>query len=482
MRSSEFWQYFDSVSLLLGPRAATFARAFEYLDQFSRPVGIVETGCLRESNSFALSGGSTVLFDKYTEFHPASVVYSVDIDADAGAVKRRSKFVSARVHMKQGNSVALLKRLADSPPANLAAVDLVYFRAREVNQDDEFSSAWHQIKELLAVSPLVHAETLLMIDDGSSSLSELVSAEGNLQVIAHRKAGRMGKLAAEYFEQIGSEKVFEGYQSGWTRMRGSVRAAVPPSAFLTAIVTASPQGKFAVGIEDEFIGRSLRQTGTNGLHEIERAAAHFGRDDEVLVVGTHVGTIAIPLAARCRHITLIEANPWTFKLLQCNLILNDVHNATALHMAASDKKEMLKFVMNTHNSGGSKRLPLVREHMYFYDNPAVVEVPAEPLDDRFADREFALIFMDIEGSEYFALKGMQKILGKAGTLIVEFLPHLLTNVAGVSPEQLVAEIAPHFNKLFIPSRNQSVGREEFGSVLRAMFDADEADQGIVFTK
>jgi FkbM family methyltransferase len=482
MRSNDFWQYYESVSPQLGARASTFAKAFEYLDRFSRPVGIVATGCLSASGDVAQDGGSTLLFDKYTEFHPGSVVYAVDIDADAHAVERLSKLVSARVHMKQGNSVALLKRLADSPPANLASVDLVYFHARETNQDAASSRARHQIKELLAVSPLVHAETLLVIDDSPASFSGHASAAGSLQVIARRKDGGMGKLAAEYFEQIGAEMVFEGYQCGWIRMRGGVRAAVPPSAFLAAIVTASPQGKFAVGIEDEFIGRSLRQTGTNGLHEIERAATRFGRDDEVLVVGTHVGTIAIPLAARCRHITLIEANPWTFKLLQCNLILNEVRNATALHMAASDKKEMLKFVMNTHNSGGSKRLPRVREHMYFYDNPMVVEVPAEPLDDRFADREFALIFMDIEGSEYFALQGMQKILGKAGTLIVEFLPHLLTNVAAASPEQLVALIAPHFNKLFIPTRNQSVGREEFGPVLRAMFDADEADQGIVFSK
>jgi FkbM family methyltransferase len=480
MRSNEFWQYYDSISQQLGARAATFAKAFEYLDRFSRPVGIVETSCIRRPDSFAQDGGSTVLFDKYTEFHPGSVVYSVDIDA--AAVDSCRKLVSARVHLKRGDSVAILKRLADSPPANLPCVDLVYFHAQSTYLDDVAPSAWHQIKELLAVSPLVHPETLLMIDDSPNSFPGFKHADGRFQVLAQPQVGGRAKLAAEYFQQIGAEKVFEGYQCGWMRMRGSVRAAIPPSAFLTAIITASPQGKFAVGIEDEFVGRSLRQTGTNGLHEIERAAAHFGRNDEVLVVGTHVGTIGIPLATRCRHVTLIEANPWTFKLLQCNLILNDVRNATALHLAASDKKEMLKFVMNTHNSGGSKRLPLVREHMYFYDSPAIVEVPAERLDDRLGDREFALVFMDIEGSEYFALAGMQNILRKAGTLIVEFLPHLLTNVAGVSPEQLVAVIAPHFNKLFIPSRNQSVGLDEFGSVLRAMFDAGEADQGIVFTK
>jgi hypothetical protein len=229
MRSSEFWQYYDSISLPLGARAPTFAKAFEYLDCFSRPLGVVETPCLRPPGSFAQDGCSTAPFDKYTEYHPGTVVYSVDIGA--AAVDRCKKSVSARVHLVQGDSDAILKRLADSPLANL-----------------------------------------------------------------------------------------------------------------------------------------------------------------------------------------------------------------------------------------------------------LVEVPAERLNDRLGDRQIALVFMGIEGSEYLTLKGMQHFLSKARTLIVEFLPHLLGNVAGVSPEQLVALVAPHFDILFIPSRNQPIRREEFGFVLRAMFDAGDADQGIVFSQ
>jgi len=218
------------------------------------------------------------------------------------------------------------------------------------------------------------------------------------------------------------------------------------------------------------------------LDEVERAARHFGPDDEVLVVGAHVGTIAIALAARCRHVTMIEANPWTFKLLQCNLVLNDVRNATALPLAASDKEETLKFVMSRHNSGGSKRLPLVQHPAYFYDKPAVVDVPAHSLDQRLGDRDFALIFMDIEGSEFFALKGMQKILARARALIVEFIPHHLANVAGVTPEQFAATVTPHFGRLFIPSLQESVSRPDIAAALRRLYDADRGDAGIVFTK
>jgi hypothetical protein len=77
---------------------------------------------------------------------------------------------------------------------------------------------------------------------------------------------------------------------------------------------------------------------------------------------------------------------------------------------------------------------------------------------------------------------MQKILGRARTLFVEFLPHHLRNVSGVSPEEFVTLIAPHFSRLFIPSKNQTVARSAFKETLRRMYDHDEADAGLVFTR
>jgi hypothetical protein len=36
--------------------------------------------------------------------------------------------------------------------------------------------------------------------------------------------------------------------------------------------------------------------------------------------------------------------------------------------------------------------------------------------------------------------------------------------------------------LFIPSKNQNVARSDFKSALRRMYDNDEADAGLVFTR
>lgn len=90
--------------------------------------------------------------------------------------------------------------------------------------------------------------------------------------------------------------------------------------------------------------------------------------------------------------------------------------------------------------------------------------------------------MDIEGSEYFALKGMQIILANAQTLSIEFVPHHLRNVSGVSPREFLDLIAPHFEHLLIPTLNIRVTKDRFLPTLQSMFDQDQVDDGLIFTK
>ena len=145
----------------------------------------------------------------------------------------------------------------------------------------------------------------------------------------------------------------------------------------------------------------------------------------VLVVGTHMGSLAIAASKHCSQLTAIEANPKTFRLLELNLLINGCNNVHAINIAASDKFEHVEFVMSRANSGGSKRVPLLRDYAYFYDSPEIIKVPAGPLDDVLAGQTFDVILMDVEGSEYFALRGMQTLLASAQVLFVEFVPIIL---------------------------------------------------------
>ncbi len=124
-------------------------------------------------------------------------------------------------------------------------------------------------------------------------------------------------------------------------------------------------------------------------------------------------------------------------------------------------------------------MPKVHAFEYFYDAPETVMVEARSLDSYLDGEKFTLVFMDIEGSEYFALKGMQDILRNAKTLFIEYLPHHLKNVSGVTPREFLAQIEPHFDKLFIPSKNIRVEKSQFLSALQAMFDRDQGDDGLI---
>jgi hypothetical protein len=127
-------------------------------------------------------------------------------------------------------------------------------------------------------------------------------------------------------------------------------------------------------------------------------------------------------------------------------------------------------------------MPLVHNQLYFFDSPDITEVKAAPLDEVLSGSTFGVVFMDIEGSEYFALRGMQRILAGAKALFVEFVPHHLKNVSGATVDQFVAALDPHFSTMLVPSKNTKVSKGDFRPVLQAMYDRDESDDGVIFIK
>ena len=246
------------------------------------------------------------------------------------------------------------------------------------------------------------------------------------------------------------------------------------------VVVKTDQGYFCVDAADQFVSRELLDGRDWGVHELELATRHLDADARVLVAGAHIGSIAIPLSRICRELTAVEANPATCELLRLNVLLNERRNIRVVHAAANDRNGEIEFVMNTLNSGGSKRMPKFPDLIYFHD-ARITHVPASRLDD-LLDDAFDLVFMDIEGSEYFAFLGMQRILAHARTLVVEFLPHHLSRVAGITVDDFLAPLAAHFDHLTIPTTGRVVARDDFRHALQDMFDRDRGDPAIVFRK
>jgi FkbM family methyltransferase len=248
----------------------------------------------------------------------------------------------------------------------------------------------------------------------------------------------------------------------------------------SALTVNTKNGTFIVDAADLEVGGKLRNKGEYGIDEINRISQFIDNQSSVLIVGAHIGSLAIPVAKICSELVAIEANPNNFKLLQINIKLNDISNIIAHNIAASEREETIQFQLNTVNSGGSKRVPVNNHYMYTYDNPKVIDVEAHSLDNYLPNNNFDLVLIDIEGSEYFAMQGMSNILANTKTLIVEFLPHHITNVAGVELTDFLDNIPKHLTKLTIPSKDKTYPIDVGIVTLQQMFESGHGDDGIIF--
>ncbi|WP_288882414.1 FkbM family methyltransferase [Pedobacter panaciterrae] len=257
------------------------------------------------------------------------------------------------------------------------------------------------------------------------------------------------------------------------------RSIIGPYVKLLMVNTYN--GLFVVKPDDCVVGHALRMEGKYGDQELTTIKKFINSESEVLIVGAHIGSLAIPVSNIAFKTVAIEANPETFELLQMNIKFNRVDRCEAFNIAANDTYEDLRFLVNTVNSGGSKRKPIIEDVMYTYDEPSEITVKSAPLDDYLQGRKFDVVVMDLEGSEYFALRGMQNILSHAKVLIIEFIPHHLKNVSGVSLDDFLGTLHG-FKSLTVPSLNIKVPFEQSKSTLNDMYMNNLSDDGIIFEK
>ncbi len=178
-----------------------------------------------------------------------------------------------------------------------------------------------------------------------------------------------------------SEKLYNKLRRFWQRGRILGALSMQPSS---RVLVDRGAFWFLVDRRDKIVGRSLRRTGAYEPEEFGRIAERVTLRSDVLFVGAHIGALAIPTAKLCRRIAMVEANPDTFALLTENCSMNAVENCDFYKIAAGESDDRISFVMNTHNSGGSKRHPLISDDVYFYDEPEIAEVPMRVLDQVFS--------------------------------------------------------------------------------------------------
>ena len=220
MDNSEFYKWFDSISLKLGVRKNSFSQIFKYLDNIPDPIIIVETGCLRIKNNYS-DGQSTLLFDKYTQFRgKSSKVYTVDIDANA--TKVCSENVSENVSITTDDSVKYLNNLSKEFTKTNTNVALFYLDSFDCDWKSPEQSAQHHLKELVSIKKILNEQTLVVVDD-SPIMGYLQQSKDKKDTLELIKPGLVpgptisgkGGLVHEYAVHTGAKILFSNYQTGW---------------------------------------------------------------------------------------------------------------------------------------------------------------------------------------------------------------------------------------------------------------------------
>ena len=209
---------------------------------------------------------------------------------------------------------------------------------------------------------------------------------------------------------------------------------------LTPMAVTYTIPRYLFNTADKVMSPEICATGTYDEQELDWALGYLGHPQRhrlVLDVGANIGTTTIPLITRygASAVAAFEPDPFNFKLLRCNLILNDLEGlVTAKQVAISDQECDLRLELCGWNSGDS-RIQAVNtqwEEMSESARPTV-KVHALPLDQAIdaSAEDISLVWVDVQGHEAHVLAGAPSLLRLRAPWVIEYWPYALTRAGGL---------------------------------------------------
>jgi len=161
--------------------------------------------------------------------------------------------------------------------------------------------------------------------------------------------------------------------------------------------------------------------------ELRFVVDHLAPGDVFCDIGGNAGVFTLLASAKLRsqggcRIFTFEPTPWTHELLQRNLALNGVQDATVVHAALGKEVGTATLYVNATGSEGLNSLARpIRRDAHVVEE---VKVPVMPLDAvlrRHGVDHVDLMKIDVEGAEWDVfLTTSDAMLGRIDQLVVEF--------------------------------------------------------------
>ena len=160
----------------------------------------------------------------------------------------------------------------------------------------------------------------------------------------------------------------------------------------------------------------------NGIYELEThnfLLSVMPRDAIYMDIGANIGSVLIPLCKRRPDIRCfaVEASDWVYKYLVTNIKQNKLEQSvTCINEAMADTAEgYVSFYTNERVFGKGSLSPV------FSNEPVQVKRTCfEQLMQQYNLSRVDVIKIDIEGFEYFAFKGGDRLLNSADAPLILF--------------------------------------------------------------
>jgi FkbM family methyltransferase len=187
-----------------------------------------------------------------------------------------------------------------------------------------------------------------------------------------------------------------------------------------------PEESYFVNTSDEYIGRMLYARGDFDLKKFEKACslimAAGGRCNStdlpvLLDVGANIGSICIPAVKRglADRAIAIEPDGENFRLLQINVLLNEIEDLVETRRAAvGETSGFVTLSRNAENSGDHRVATSCSD-----GSDAVPMMMLDDLADQI-DLSNAILWMDIQGYEGFAVRGARRLVDAGVPIVLEF--------------------------------------------------------------
>jgi FkbM family methyltransferase len=172
-------------------------------------------------------------------------------------------------------------------------------------------------------------------------------------------------------------------------------------------------------------------------YETQLISSIINPGNVVLDIGANIGYYTLIFAKHVGQngkVFAFEPEPANFRLLEKNVSINGYSNVILEQKAVSNRNEKKKLYLSKETAG------MHRIYKSQHANLDSVEIETISLDTYFSNYTGKIDFikMDIEGSEYTALEGMQTVLQRQNNvkLLTAFFPSAIQDY-GYKPEQYI---------------------------------------------